>query len=164
MRSPPLTHGHVEWRQSAPVAELPGDLDGTTAADDAAPAQAALDPVDLLAREPRVRRAKVREEPGPLAAEPSEAEQREQRMPERRRPERRAALESDRHADGGEGRSECEPDRVDRRADDCDLVRRRSRTDMRERGLGDQLERPARSCPLEPADRPVERDVLRGVR
>ena len=58
----------------------------------AAAAQPALEEVDVLAREPRVRRAQEGEEVAPLAAEPREAEQREQRLAERRLVEPQPAL------------------------------------------------------------------------
>ncbi len=56
-----VTKSNVERRQRASLAELGCDLGGAVAADDSPPAQTALDPVDLLPREPGVRRSEARE-------------------------------------------------------------------------------------------------------
>ena len=74
-------------------------VDRAVAPQDAAAAQASLDPVDVPAREARVRGAQERVELRPLAVAPGEAEQGEQRVPERRRAERDAALERERDAE-----------------------------------------------------------------
>ena len=152
-----LAKREIERRQCPPLAELGGDLGGAVAAHDPSPAEAAFDPVDLLASETRVRRAKMREELGPLAADPREAKQRQEGVAVRRRPEPRTTLECHRHADRRERGPEREPDRVDGRTDDRDLVGRRPRSDLDEHRLRDELERAAGTGSLEPAQRAVER-------
>ncbi len=158
-----LVQGEIERRQCPPVAKLNGDLGRAVAAEDAPPSEPSFDPVDVLALEPRVRRAKVRVQLRPLAVEPRETQQGEERVAERRRPKSGAALERDRDPQPGERRPECEPDRLDRRADDRDLLRRDAGPDERQRLLRHELERAARPRTLEEPDRAVEQHASRGV-
>src|SRR4029079_17276239 len=102
----PLAQRQIERRQGPPLAELGGDLGGAVTAHDPSPTEAAFDPVDLLAPQTRVRGAKMREELGPLAADPREAKQRQEGVAVRRRPEPRASLECHRDADRREGGNE----------------------------------------------------------
>ena len=130
--------------------------DGPVAAQDAAPAQLALDPVDLAAREPRVRRPQVRVELRPLAVEPGEAEQR--RAATGRTASRGATTRprARRDAERGERGLEREADRVERTG-------RRPRSPPARCRRGSRRAPPrrrARACPrsraLEEADRAVE--------
>ena len=93
----------------------------------------------------------------PLASEPRETEQGQQRMAEGRGAERNSPLERDRDAEPRERGLERNAHRVERRADDRDLLGRGSATDRGERLLCHELERPARAGTLEKADRAVER-------
>ena len=100
----------------------------------------------------------------PLAVEPTEPEEGEQRVPERRRAERDAALERQRDAKRAEGRLEREPQALDGRAHDRDLLRGNPAADEAEHLVGDELQRAARPGPLEEPERRVERAARRGVR
>ena len=93
---------------------------------DPAPAQPALEEVDVVSRQPGVRRAEEGEQVAPLAVEPGVAQQREQGLAERRLSEPQAALERVGHAERGESRVERRPPAVEGRADDRDLVRGRA--------------------------------------
>ena len=83
---------------------------------DAAATEPTLEEVDVVPREPRVRRAQESEEVAPLAVEPGVAQQREQRLAERRPAEPQPALERVRDAEGREGRVERGAPALERRA------------------------------------------------
>src|SRR5205085_10521009 len=123
---------------------------------DAAPAQATFEEVDVVAREPRVRRAQEREQLAPLAVKPGVAEQREQGLPERRLAEPQPALDRERHAERRERRVERGAPAVERRADDRDLVRRRAVAQQAEDLVREELERAANARALEEAQRAVQ--------
>ena len=112
---------------------------------DAAPAQPALDPVDVLALQAGVRRAEVRVQLRALAAAPREPEQgRATRGRTGSSAERRPALERHR---ARPARANAAPSAslhaLDRGADDGDLVGGRPGANEAEHLLGDELERAA---------------------
>ena len=153
----------LERRQRAPVAQLHRHRDRAVAPHDASPAQAALDPVDVPARDAGVRRAQVRVQLRSLAAQPGEAEQGEQRVPERGRPQSDATLERERDAERAERRLEREPDALDRRADDRDLLRGDAGAHEAEDLVRDELERSSPTRALEEPQGRVERAPSRGL-
>ena len=130
----------------------------------AAAAQPALEEVDVVARQPRVRRAQEGEQVAPLPVEPGVAQQREQRLPERRLAEPQPPFERVGHAERGEGRVERRAPAVERRADDRDLVRRRAVPQQREDLVRDELERAADAGALEEAQRAVQLGPRRAPR
>ena len=141
----------LEWRKRAPVAELHRHRARAIAPHHAAPAQAALDPVDVPARDAGVRRAEVRVQLGSLPAQPGKAEQGEQGVPERGCPQSDATLERERDAERAERRLERQPDTLDGRADDGDLVRGDAGPHEAEDLVRDELERSSPTRALEEA-------------
>ena len=99
---------------------------------------------------------------GALALEPCVPQEREQRVAEGRRPDLRPALERNGQAESRERCIEREPDPVDGRTDDGDLVRRDSSADQSKDVLGDELERSPDTGSLEKPNRRVERGA-RGI-
>ena len=129
-----------------------------------APAQPALDEVDVAALEARERRAEEREELAARPAEPREAQERRQRLAERRLRDAHLAVDRVRDAERAERGLERRAHAVDARADDADLLRRRSGAEQREQLFADELERAARAGALEEADGAVDRDRARATR
>ena len=84
-------------------------------------------------------------------------------MAERGRPQRPSPLDRHGDAEGAEHGLERQTDRFDRRAHECDLVRRHTRADRGEHLLGRELERPAEAGAFEEPDRAVERGDVRPV-
>ena len=160
-RRAPSRTSEVERRQRASVAELGRDLDGAVAADDSPPAQTALDPVDLLPREPGVRRSKAARIARAARRRPRQSEGATGARAERRRAREPRGDSNDtgtpREANAVRAPGATASTDGHTTAISCGGVPARI---VRERALRDQLERPARPCALEPADRAVERRAV----
>ena len=139
----------LERRQRLPVAQLDRLLLHALAGGDAAAAQAALEEVDVRAREARERRAEERVEIAAAALLPFEAEQREQRLAERRLAQPDAALDREGDAERAEHGLERRPPALDRRDDERDLLQRRARA----RRARESPPRRARASPARPRPR-----------
>ena len=151
----------LERRQRLPVAKPDRLLlDGLAHGDAAAP-QAALEEVDVRAREARVGRAEEGEELAPSALLPLEAQQREERLTVGGLAEPDAALDGERDPERPEHRLERSPPTLDRGHDEGDLVERDAVGGELPDRLRDELERPAGAGALEEADDAVERRPLR---
>ena len=154
----------VERGQRPSVAELDRDLDGALAVHDPPAAEPPLDPVDVLALQPRVRRPQVREQGRPLAVEPREADKGEQRLSEGRRAERRPPLERHRNSERGERCRERQAHALHRCTNDPDLLGRGAAADEPEHLLADELVGAACARALQPADRALQGNSPRRVR
>ena len=124
--------------------------------DHGAAAQPPFDEVDRSALQPRVRRAKEREEIPTAAALPRETEHREERFAELRRSEPRSALDGVRDTPGAEDGVEwCAP-ALCRLAHDADPLGRSPASHELEHLGREQLRGAARACTLEEVQRAVE--------
>ncbi len=130
-------------------------------APDAEPSQAALEVVDVRARETRVRGAEIREELAAPARLPEEAQGREERLPEGCPAQARPALDGVGDAGSRERRLERGAETLERRADEPDGLGRRPVTEQAQDLVRDELERRARAGALEEPDGSLERGRLR---
>src|SRR5918994_2671271 len=119
-------------------------------------AQPALEKVDAVAWKARIRRAQEGEEVASLSAVREEAQEPEQRVAERRAAERHRPLERVRDAEGAEDSLERGAPPLDVGGYDCDPLGRFSCPKEREDLVGDELERAARACTLEEANRSLD--------